>query len=1424
MGNKERVSRISIQVLFGTVLLASLGQQHFVEASGTSGVEEINELLKDTQLAIPGEFSISRPIGFLNANLDIQNVLCSNISVGDVIISHERPNDQVTDMKLELAHFGLQCDMDYQYKYGFISGNGRLDMTADDSYASTAITFESQDFNAYPPASSTAGDCVANIEITAIDFQGDFLSELLELFEGPVSNIIEGELENFLCTELESLDLNNGDEDIIGDIANGFDPYLPPLTQEEEQNPLLVEDSLDIPADMTILDLQNTTNGSSKLLNQTLTLLAEVLSGETNGTLDVNGFLRSSLLEDDGCLTLNFTQLEEKTTLFDTHNDLVELFIAMEKIQVCGLDSLEKFNVLVPNGKHTLRNEMFWRRLSLHLAFSIDTLPSSLDTAIFTGPTSSGVKESIFLDVALENVDVVASLLLAIKEAEMSPLTLGGLLRMDNFWECALNVFHTVQVSGLRVNPDLIDSLSYNLTTDGSAGFTSLLGETLDSVYSLYDGVLNTTIEAIFQRGIAAELNAIIDDFLSSAGGTAGESVRSLAAVSEPIVEYVDFRELLGSGSSSYSTIPRIARDLLNGYLIGSEQFNNLLSLFLPEDEYDGNGNYILNGSLLNTTATLAIGGLVADLDLQLQDAQIQNLNSLGQPSELLKIVQDHPHLLANAATLGTEPIPLQMTVNLYFSLAGLDNVELKNNMTITVAMNAITLEPLLLLMIEASRINSFPIQNVLELNCWLATIPAPKLDRYGVSESTTGPTASLRGLAASIASLTMNVTCNECSSPKLIEWPKVLASPDAQADLTAAMENVITYVGEVVSGGALWQNMIDQTLNDAARQCPHDPAYAPDSNATTYEVIPITPADDSATNSFLATLSIIALCGILMVVALGFALRWFVKRRHRTRLATLPLDSLAQLVSDQQEEMKARLRLDVATQSMFTSPQVPLLVRFGMPVVILMNIAFFLSGHLSLGASVVIEANIVGEQFRVDKFFDFSMARSIVDLWDAGGKALAVILLIFSGIWPYTKQLTTLVLWFSPPTKLSTSRRESILLWLDRFGKWSMIDIFILVIMIVGFRVSVKSPDASYLPPDFYSIDLVVNPMWGLYANMTAQLISQVSSHFIIYYHREIIREGNARLTEDTNTIEDGETSSRSEQAAEDSSQKISLYQHQFHRMHRGDKAKLVVRNWVNKILVLVAVSIAAFVIAGCSISSFSLENFGIIGVAVESGQGFDDATVDHSVFTVLKLLFDGLAFFGGAADFVGAGVLSALLVLTILVVPVVEAIVLSIQWFSKSTDQRKMKLSVLIEILEAWQYTEVYLISLMLGSWQLGPLSELLINEYCGGLEATFRDLVSAGFLKEEDGQCFLVKSTLKAGFWIILAGSLFLAFFSSFVTKALSQFLWDKKEAAKKEKRSIEGAETSGAETSDTNIDNIRPVPVLFSDSFRWMLKSQ
>jgi hypothetical protein len=267
--------------------------------------------------------------------------------------------------------------------------------------------------------------------------------------------------------------------------------------------------------------------------------------------------------------------------------------------------------------------------------------------------------------------------------------------------------------------------------------------------------------------------------------------------------------------------------------------------------------------------------------------------------------------------------------------------------------------------------------------------------------------------------------------------------------------------------------------------------------------------------------------------------------------------------------------------------------------------------------------------------------------------------------------------------------------------------------------RVSVVSPEVLYLPEDFYSLDLLVVPLWGLYANMIAQLMSQVSSHFIIHYHRRIVSE--ARVQRGPQNHLGGspiasiqgqqkgvtsrvsvEVSPGSHESIDDTTlQKVRLHRHQFGRPHRGETEKLIVRPWVDKLLLVGTFCLILSVIIGCSVPSFSLEILGIIGVAVESGQNFEDATTQHSVFTVIKLLFEEAQFLGTVGDYIGLGTLAMVFVFTVLLVPIIQCLALLRLWFSPATREEMQRMSVIVEILQAWQYAEVYLIAIFVASW---------------------------------------------------------------------------------------------------------------------------
>ena len=68
---------------------------------------------------------------------------------------------------------------------------------------------------------------------------------------------------------------------------------------------------------------------------------------------------------------------------------------------------------------------------------------------------------------------------------------------------------------------------------------------------------------------------------------------------------------------------------------------------------------------------------------------------------------------------------------------------------------------------------------------------------------------------------------------------------------------------------------------------------------------------------------------------------------------------------------------------------------------------------------------------------------------WEAGTYFLAVIIAFFTGAWPFIKLFAMLVMWFVPTSVVSLPTRDNVLIWLDILGKWSLVDTFVMVLMV---------------------------------------------------------------------------------------------------------------------------------------------------------------------------------------------------------------------------------------------------------------------------------------------------------------------------------------------------------------------------------------
>lgn len=475
-------------------------------------------------------------------------------------------------------------------------------------------------------------------------------------------------------------------------------------------------------------------------------------------------------------------------------------------------------------------------------------------------------------------------------------------------------------------------------------------------------------------------------------------------------------------------------------------------------------------------------------------------------------------------------------------------------------------------------------------------------------------------------------------------------------------------------------------------------------------------------------------------------------------------------------------------------------------------------------------------------------LAFTLLSFFFASIRAMAILIAIFSGLWPYTKQITTFVLWFLPPTWVSSIKRGKIFAWLDSLGKYSFIDIFVLIVAMVAFRVSISSPSVAFLPENLYSVDLILVALWGLYANATAQILSQLSSHVIIHYHGKTVRDALVRRTEsncqpqspvdieqaqpnddDTN---DGRVTDDNEDHDESQTR---LCKHIFGvGDHKPDK-RLQVKSFTNVFIVFLALAVAVTMIVGCIIPAFHFELLGLVGVVVEAGQKFDRAIAYYSIFSIARNLIGQAIFLDKPAQFFGLGLLSVILILTALIMPLVLVTLYLRLWFAKLTRKQMERTLFRIEIIKSWQYVEVFILSVIIAAWQVGGLSAGFVNEYCSVLDGVFAALSQFNVLDTEDAQCFYVRSRVESGTYLLMTGAFLLAMLSLFTTKAAAQKLHENSVAARRDCMSkseiisswrsaddvISTADESPEAASDTDISEIDPVPVHFTDVFGWFL---
>lgn len=128
-----------------------------------------------------------------------------------------------------------------------------------------------------------------------------------------------------------------------------------------------------------------------------------------------------------------------------------------------------------------------------------------------------------------------------------------------------------------------------------------------------------------------------------------------------------------------------------------------------------------------------------------------------------------------------------------------------------------------------------------------------------------------------------------------------------------------------------------------------------------------------------------------------------------------------------------------------------PFYIRYGLPLFLVCSLAFLTVAHVGSGVSAEYILLRDGEIQEQRELLVASIFSSIRELWENGSYPLAILIVLTSVMWPYLNLLMSLYAWFAPYKR--PRRWEFMIEVVDGLGKWSFVDIVVLVEIMVAFR-----------------------------------------------------------------------------------------------------------------------------------------------------------------------------------------------------------------------------------------------------------------------------------------------------------------------------------------------------------------------------------
>ena len=121
----------------------------------------------------------------------------------------------------------------------------------------------------------------------------------------------------------------------------------------------------------------------------------------------------------------------------------------------------------------------------------------------------------------------------------------------------------------------------------------------------------------------------------------------------------------------------------------------------------------------------------------------------------------------------------------------------------------------------------------------------------------------------------------------------------------------------------------------------------------------------------------------------------------------------------------------------------------------------------------------------------EVSIYTGLIGLFDEGHLGLFFILLIFSVCFPLAKIFTLAYVWYGEST---AERRKTVLHWIETLGRWSMLDVFVVALLVVTIKLGILANVEVHAGVYFFAASVLTSMTASLLMNRVVQQEAEIS------------------------------------------------------------------------------------------------------------------------------------------------------------------------------------------------------------------------------------------------------------------------------------------------------------------------------------------